>query len=117
MASTIPKTKTLSLEDRDILRAIYYRQRIPLRLVLEPNVQLSNRLKILQMAGLVSRNGKALALTDSGVSVLKRAYGMKKPPMIDFKRDARLKRSQIKKEFIVGSSLASEIAREASISE
>ncbi|WP_299851824.1 hypothetical protein [uncultured Roseovarius sp.] len=117
MAGTISKTKTLSKEDRDILRAIYFRQRIPLRLVLAPKAQLANRLKILQMAGLIVRKDKEFALTDTGIHLLKRAYGGKKPPMIDFKQDARLKRNQIKKEFIVGSSLAGEIAREASISE
>ena len=117
MARSVPKTKTLSPEDREILRAIYYRQRIPAHVIVAHSATLANKLKLFELAGIISRDGKAFALTDAGTSMLKRAYRGQKPPMIDFKHSARLKRSQIKEEFIVGSSLASEIAREASISE
>lgn len=117
MARSLPKTKALSPEDREILRAIYYRQRIPASLVVLYSATLANRLKVFELGGLITREDRIYKLTDLGVSVLKRSYNGKKPPMIEFKQDARLKKAQIKKEFIVGSSLASEIAREASISE
>ena len=117
MARSLSKTKALSPEDREILRAIYYRQRIPAHIVVSESSTLANRLKLFELAGLISREGNTFTLTDAGASVLKRAYRGQKPPMIDFKHSARLRRTQIKEEFIVGSSLASEIAREASISE
>ena len=117
MAGSLPKTKALSPEDREILRAIYYRQRIPARVALPLASTLANRLRLLEIAGIITRADNAFMLTDAGVFLLKRAYKSRKPPMIDFKHSARLSKAQTKEEFIVGSSLASEIAREASISE
>ena len=117
MASALPKTKTLSPEDREIFRAIYYRQRIPAHVVASHSATLAHRLKLYELAGLLTHEDNIFTLTEAGVSMLKRAYKGQKPPMIDFKPNVRLTQAQIEEEFIVGSSLASEIAREASISE
>jgi hypothetical protein len=115
MARTV--SKKLSREDRSILRSIYYKQGIPRALLEDANAAIAQRMKVLEIAGLIGRTPQGLRLTDSGVKALRKAYGTKRPPLIDFKHDARLPRSEQKKEFIVGSSLASDLAREVSAGE
>ena len=103
MARSIPKTKTLKSEDRLILRAIYYQQGLPITLLSSGTSLVPQRLKAFEMSGLIGRDGQIFRLTDTGVSVLKSAYGVRKPPLVDFKSGARLDRGEIKEEFIVGS--------------
>lgn len=112
MARTVSKAKTITTEDRAILRSIYYRQSLPNKVFASGTSLLAQRLKILEMSGMIRRSGNQLELTDEGVILLWRAYGARKPPLVDFKRDARLDRGEQMEEFVVGSSLASEIARE-----
>lgn len=107
----------LSREDRLILRSVYYKQGLPKALLEDAKSAVAQRMKVLELAGLIGRTPQGLRLTDSGVLALRQAYGTKHPPLIDFKRDARLPRSEQKKEFIVGSSLASALAREVSAGE
>jgi hypothetical protein len=117
MASSISKTKTLNEQDRAILRSIYFRQKLPLELLKFNSALLAQRIKLMEMSGLIGRDGDNYRLTDVGVIALRKFYGGKKPPMIDFKRGARLDHKARKRQFVVGSSLASEIAREVRFSD
>jgi hypothetical protein len=69
------------------------------------------------MAGFLKRHSGRLELTDAGVLALRRLYGGRKPPMIDTLQRAKLDQSEKKKQFVVGSSLASKLAREVSFGE
>ena len=97
------------------MRSIYYRQRLPSRMLLQGSTLLAQRLKIMEMAGLIRRIRNELQLTDAGVMALRSMYGGRKPRMIDIKDGAMFAPRDRKKEFIVESSLAREIAREVSI--
>lgn len=97
-----------------ILRAIYYKQNLPEKVLAEGSFAVKRRMEILELSGLITKAPEGPRLTASGVRALKKAYGTSRPPLVDFKEDARLPRKEQKKEFIVGSSLASAIAREVS---
>ena len=115
MARTISAPKEVVRQDRLLLRAIYYRQKLPAALLDEGSRAVAQRLEAFRMAGLVVEREGRLVLTDLGETILRRLYGERKPPMIDPKPDAFLSRKELsKKEFIVGSSLAAELAREVS---
>ena len=117
MARTIPQTKALSFRDRELLRAIYYHQQLPHDLMALGTSVLSSRLQILEMAGYLKKTSGQLELTDTGQLALKRMYGGKKPPMIDTWHEAQLDPKSRKSQFVVGSSLASKLAREVSSGE
>ena len=76
---------------------------------------LSSRLKILEMAGYVKNTSGELELSDAGTLALQRMFGGRKPPMIDTWHEAKLDAKAKKKQFKVGSSLASKLAREVSV--
>lgn len=114
MARTIPQTKALSFRDRELLRAIYYRQQLPQDLLNLGTRVLSSRLQALEMAGYLKKTSGQLELTDTGQLALQRMYGGKKPPMIDTWHEAQLDPKSRKSQFVVGSSLASKLAREVS---
>jgi hypothetical protein len=104
----------LGLEYKWILRALYYRQSLPNALRVEGRLEIRRRMDLLELAGLVEKSPERPRLTSEGVRALKKAYGASKPPLIDFKQGARLPDKGHIKEFIVGSSLASSLAREVS---
>lgn len=106
------RRRNFSAEYKSILRLVYYQQPIPKFLMGERSPSAPRRLEVLELAGLVSNTSRGPRLTDSGVHALKQAYGAKRPPFIDFKHDARLTQKEQKRQFIVGSSLASALARE-----
>jgi hypothetical protein len=106
--------KKLSANDRSILRSFYYRQALPSALLGGDGSAVAHRIKVLNLAGLIVKTPEGPRLTGAGVRALRKAYGSKRPPLIDFKHDARLPSKDRKKEFIVGNSLASSIAREVS---
>lgn len=114
MARTVPKTKALSFRDRELLRAIFYRQQLPHDLLALGTTVLSSRLQVLEMAGYLKKTSGQLALTDAGQLALMRMYGGQKPPMIDTWRQAQLDPKDRKSQFVVGGSLASKLAREVS---
>lgn len=107
------RQQKLSSDYRHILRAVFYRQSLSRMMNSRNGSTLEQRLKALELAGLLRNSPEGSRLTVSGMRALKKAYGMKRPPMIDFKQDARLPKKEQKKEFIVGRSLASLLAREA----
>lgn len=117
MARTVPQTKTLNFRDRDLLRAIYFRQQLPQDLLALGTGHLSNRLQVLELAGYIKKTSGQLILTDAGQLALQRIYGGRKPPMIDTWAQAYLDSKTKKMKFIVGSSLASKLAREVSSGE
>lgn len=117
MARAVSKTKTIIHQDRVLLRAIYYHQNLPQELIVGNTPILAKRLTILEMGGLIRRKEGKFELTDEGILTMKRMYGGKRPPLIDFKYDAMLEGKKRKREFIVGSSLASELARRVSFGE
>ncbi len=106
------RRRQLSAEYKLILRSVYYRQAIPKALWGGDGSAVSRRLEALELAGLIDNTKQGRRLTGAGVRALKQAFGRKKPPFIDFKHDARLPQKEQKKQFIVGNSLASELARE-----
>ena len=114
MARTIPQTKALSLQDRELLRAIFYNQQLPQDLLALGTTVLSSRLQVLEMAGYLKRTSEQVVLTDAGRLALVRMYGGRKPPMIDTWHEAQLDPKTRKSQFVVGSSLASKLAREVS---
>lgn len=114
MARTISPTKTLNFRDRDLLRAIYYRQRLPKVLLYLGTDLLSARLAVLEMGGYLKKTNARFELTDAGTLALKRMYGGRKPQMIDVRLEALLDPKQKKSYFLVGSSLARRLAREVS---
>jgi len=108
------REQKLSANDRSILRSFYYRQALPSALLGGDGSAIARKIEVLNLAGLIVKMPEGPRLTGAGVRALKKAYGSKRPPLIDFKHDARLPSKDRKKEFIVGSSLASAIAREVS---
>lgn len=114
MARTVPQTKALSFQDRELLRAIFYRQQLSHDLLALGTNVLSSRLQVLEMAGYLKKASGQLELTDTGQLALHRMYGGRKPPMIDTLHEAQLDPKRRKSQFVVGSSLASKLAREVS---
>lgn len=114
MARTVPPTKALNFQDRDLLRAIYYRQQLPFTVLALGTSHLSNRLQVLEMGGYLRKELGQLNLTDAGKSALRIMFEGRKPPMIDTLRQAKLDPKAKKSQFVVGSSLARKIAREVS---
>lgn len=108
------RNKKLSADNKLILRSLYYKQAVTSFLTKQERTVLERNIKVLKMARLITQTQDGLRLTVAGVRALKYAYGSKRPPFIDFKQDARLPTKDKKKEFIVGNSLASAIAREVS---
>ncbi|MEQ6205001.1 DUF3037 domain-containing protein [Sulfitobacter sp. HNIBRBA2951] len=102
----------LGVEYKWILRALYYQQSLPNALRVQGRLAIEKRMDLLELAGLLEKTPERPRLTSEGVRALKKAYGASKPPLIDFKQDARLPGKSESKEFIVGSSLASSLARE-----
>lgn len=117
MARTIPQTKTLNFRDRELFRAIYYHQQLPHDLLALGTRVLGSRLQVLEMAGYLKNISGRLELTDSGQLALQRMYGGQKPPMIDTLHEAQLDPKNKRSQFVVGSSLASKLAREVSSGE
>jgi hypothetical protein len=117
MARTIPQTKALNFRDRELFRAIYYHQQLPHDLLALGTSVLSSRLQVLEMAGYLKKTSGQLELTDAGKLALRRMYGGQKPPMIDNWHEAHLDPKSRKSQFVVGSSLASKLAREVSSGE
>ena len=111
------RNKKLGVEYKWILRALYYKQSFPNALLAQGRLSIERRMNLLELAGLLEKTPERPRLTSEGVQALRKAYGANKPPLIDFKQDARLPGKGDTKEFIVGSSLASSLAREVSSGE
>ncbi len=114
MARTLPEASALSSRDRELLRAIYYRQQLPHDLLALGVTALSSRLQVLEMAGYVKKTSEQIMLTDAGQLALLRMYGGRKPPMIDTLTEAQLDPKDRRSQYVVGGSLASKLAREVS---
>ncbi|RYH00810.1 DUF3037 domain-containing protein [Salipiger sp. IMCC34102] len=111
------RNEKLDVEYKWILRALYYKQSLPNALLAQGHLSIERRMNLLELAGLLEKTPERPRLTSEGVRALRKAYGANKPPLIDFKQDARLPGKGDIKEFIVGSSLASSLAREVSTGE
>lgn len=117
LSKTSPVIRNDKQADRLILRALYYKQNLPQSALENGSIQFPQRLAIMEISGLVKRNGPSIEITDAGIRTLIKLYGGKKPPLVDFKHDAMLDVKGRRREFIVGSSLAGSIARAIRVSE
>lgn len=116
MARTISAPIGADQVTRAILRAVYYNQELPAYILTVGTEQLAAFIKAVRAQGYIAPGRNRLVLTDLGRARLKKLSKGRLPPMIDFPIEDMIPKSA-EREFIVGRSLASAIAKQVSAGE